>query len=562
MQMYLNPDFAFAAISMILTIYSASLVGRVFLSNPYIGQVVVGLTIFSIVLSPLTYLNASLFRPLGISIVLVPPTIRFLSFFRKTSNKKYKSSEIQSLRVRRKIDIKIFLFAALSIYFIQDLFPHKYVFETHDSLYLGWLDGFWNTANSGALIVSSASPQHLGSFHVQPSVLVAVLGIFSPTMNLLLAQFMKSVFLTIFFSSFLVILVKKCNYSALSALLFLMTLFFVAGRYVGYSLGMSSYLYVIFLLLICMNVFWRLGNSVDLWVLFSLLIVAKAPIFLVVVIPSLFLFLKLIKVIPAHKKICVVLLTMFGVSTWLLGGRSLASSEGIPSFFGAFPNISSSSISQNYQTWLSSFSTLNSWMLDYVGTSLLPKFIEPVNLTRANIIWIVLSVYILYYLIFKTANLSSQVESNSKVALHLFMFSSLLSLLIIRNGIGATIAHQIHSYYLAVVVTAFVLALVVSKVKRTFISVGLAVSLLFLNFRFNNLPILKSTFIEKSKSESSVIIFNQNNVYDFLGAQMKEEVDANARKQVLASLLGEKLLWADTKDITNSQLNRFLEVPK
>lgn len=562
MLLYFNPNFSFAVISMVVSIYSASLVGKAFLSKSFIGQVVVGLTIFSIALSPLTYLSASLFRPVGMLLIIVPLLIKLIGvFINSKSTQKFRPFGISGLRISRKFglnEILITLTAAISIYFCQDFFPHRYIFETHDVLYLGWLDGFWNAKNSGALIVNSAFPQHLGSFHVQPSVLVAVLGIFSPTMNLLVAQFIKAVFLTIFFSSFFLILIKKCNNNLLSIFLFLTIFFLVAGRYIGYSLGMSSYLYVIILILICMNVFWRVGNSVDLWILFSLLIVAKAPIFLVAAIPSLFLLLNLAKVIPVYKRACMIVLTILGVSTWLLGGQSSASPEGLPTFFGVLPNLSGGTLAQNSQTWLGSFSDLNSWMMDYVGRSVLPQFFGLTNLTRANIIWIVLSVYILYYLAFKVVNFSGEIESNSKVAIHIFMLSSLLSLLFIRNGAYSTIAHQNHAYYLSAVVTSFAVAYAVSKVKKIFVSVGLIASLTFLNLKIDNFPILKSPFLDKIKSESSVRVPYQGNLDDFLGEQMKEEINLNARRQVLVSLLGEQLLWENAKEIKNSQLNRFL----
>lgn len=561
MNIFLEYQYALAVASVVIVIIGSSEIGRLFKVSGFPNEALLGLLFLSTLLAPLTYISAPAFLPIAQIALLAAIVFKGLRLFKI-------SKAISKVEARKPFENRINFFAkisaslALSILTVHSLFPHEYVFETHDVLYLGWIDGFWSDQSSGALIVNVAYPQVLGSFHIQPSIAIAVLGAFSPSMNLILAQFIKAILISLFFTYCYFSLITFAKKNFVGVVGFIAIFGFIGGRYLGYSLGMSSYMYVLILLAACINLSWQSRPRYEFWVFLMFLSVAKAPIFFVALIPAVYLYFKIFREIPKTVNIPMLGTVFIGFMTWVIGGKSAASIEGNPSLLGVFPNLTGTNLDGKFAEWVNSFLLLNSWMIDYIGHDLLPRYFALIDLSIANLIWLFISIYVTFaasvWAMQKARKI--QFDKTSLAALKIFMAVSIGALLLIRNGPSANLAHQTHAFFLAAIVSAFMAgSALLAFTRKSVQSIAVFLFALFA-LKFENIPITTSTFEEKSKSSSAIVLSPEISTNDFLFHLISAKREPDAQLQVATSMLGLRLPWSEAKQIQESQLNRFLSI--
>jgi uncharacterized protein YkuJ len=294
------------------------------------------------------------------------------------------------------------------------------------------------------------------------------------------------------------------------------------------------------------------------------LILAKAPIMLIAVASASYLFIRVRVEIPKATKVITVAIIAAGVGTWFFGGASVASVEGKPSLLGILPNVTGTAQSQKFYEWIRSFGTLNNWMIDYFGRSIFPKYFEQRELAVVNFIWIVVSIYLTYVFALKILRSyhSTNFDPISLTAVNIYMLSSLLGVVFIRNGPGATIAHQLHAFFLAAVVAGFFLGAALLASKNKALLVTTIVTSIILITRIGYFPLYKITYIIKAQSTSAITLQNNKSWENSLELEIFDEVNPNTRTQVAAAMLGISIPWSEAQSFEGSQMNRFLKVVK
>ena len=259
MNIFFDLELALVTLSFVLAIIAASEIGRTLMITGFFNQALIGIVASATVLGPLTYLNSALFLPFAIliSVFAIIKKIYRLVFHSRKNVRETIIYCFSDRRVALSIILSALFGCILGYLTVRPFFLDAYIFETHDVLYLGWIDGFWNFSNSGSLIVNSTYPQALGAFHVLPGIAVALLGAFSPEMNLIFAQYLKFLLIFTFISYYFFSLIRFSKTNPLGAFSFLAVFALLAGRYLGYCLGMSSYLYALLLIAACINIFWK-----------------------------------------------------------------------------------------------------------------------------------------------------------------------------------------------------------------------------------------------------------------------------------------------------------------
>jgi hypothetical protein len=523
----------------LLSIISLIGLGSIF-SESKLACLVLGLGISSLFVTPLLYINVIFVRPIQLAIFIVG----FLIYLKKFTRGFTVSRIRESISNRHlKTICTSGTYTVMAYLFMSHFSSGKYVYETHDVLYLGWLQEIWLRDYSGPLRVPTMWPESMGVANNLPGVAISQIAVLQPTMNLEVAIQVKFVLLLIV----MVMALKPSKDSNLIKLLslfggFSLCLILFAGE-IGSSLLLSSFWYVIILFTLLAGLFhlFRIDDRTII-ILLILLLAAKSQLIL---IPLLMLFLMYKRDSSKFKdwKIGLFLLGLIlNIAIWIMGPKSSGGDLGIPTFLDIRPRKLDGVWQIDFSGILRSSDLLIGW---YSGFEL--SLITSITNTNPQI-WIVVlllitKIYFPYFFLRKRVGINSL----HLMLLDVYMITSLFSWLFIRNGGHA--GHQAHAFLLAPLVTSsLILFWITNNVRKASLYSFIGVMVLPVNFMLGNIPFAKELSNTKTQAVSSVRKTE---------SQMSNNLDPMAKKQVLFSIFGKRLRYIPEADYTGSQVANF-----
>jgi hypothetical protein len=449
------------------------------------------------------------------------------------------------------------------------LVPTFYVFESHDLIYFGWLPSLF-TGND--LDVNFATPMAMGVSNSMPSMFLVPLA--NPFTT---PDFVDFIALRAFAVMLFVFLVLRrisrflpessTRRSRLFGALGLVLL--VWGAEWAYTMLISSFVPAIGLALITLSMLTGSRSRKTIFVLFSMVAVAKAPIVGISLLTLVFL--------ASSKKWNPGLVTLAqsgtlifaSLITWLLSLKGPSSNNVAFSFmgFGYGDTESGVSISWRLYDWATSFTGLAGWIIDYPMTFIYSTMFFGssgvlIAATALSFIWLI-SKYFLSYLLVRRQLLFD--KSCNLGPLDIWVLGALASILFVRNGESLSLGHQAHSFILLsvpisilfahLVLTRKKLPLIQSRSART---IAIVTALCLLGLAASSNPVINRTY-----SASAITLNNALQEYsnlEIIEGTIVADPTRYSRLQVIAAITNSKLEYLPNA-IAYSQVDNFLVPP-
>lgn len=332
------------------------------------------------------------------------------------------------------------------------LFPIFFIFESHDLLYFGWLPSLF-TGND--LAVNFAVPMHMGATNSMPSLFLVPLA--NPLASPDFLDFIELRAWVVLLFTFL-ILRRMLHFSTdtgsrglrLASALGLVLL--IWGGEWAYTMLISSFVPAIGLALITLSILSGGNRRSTLFILFSLVAIAKAPIIAVSILTLGFLaYSKHWRPDPLTFFQSGVII-LGSIVTWLLSPKGTSSSDTAFSLMGlGYKNTESGfEISLRLFDWAASFTGLAGWIVDYPMSFLYSTMFSGtriflVSATAFSIIWL-FSKYFFSFLLLRRKLFRT--NSSTLSPLDVWAAGALFSILFVRNGESLSLGHQAHSFIL------------------------------------------------------------------------------------------------------------------
>lgn len=361
---------------------------------------------------------------------------------------------VESLPSRIRTPRVFEAFGTLLLSFILTawLFPIFYIFESHDLLYFGWLPSLF-TGND--LAVNFAVPMHMGATNSMPSLFLVPLA--NPLASPDFLDFIELRAWVVLLFTFL-ILRRMLHFSTdtgsrglrLASALGLVLL--IWGGEWAYTMLISSFVPAIGLALITLSILTGSRRPNTVFLLFSLVAIAKAPIIAISLLTLGFL------AYSKHWRPRRLTLTGSGLiisgslATWIFSPKGLSSNDTAFSVMGlGYKNTDSGlEIYWRLFDWAASFTGLPGWVPDYpmnlvASTVTSGSRILLVAATAITIMWLI-SKYFLSYLLVR--RILRSVSSSNMAPIDIWVIGALFSFLFVRNGEILWVGHQSHSFIL------------------------------------------------------------------------------------------------------------------
>ena len=524
-----------------LSLISIIGIGSIF-ADSRLPRLVLGLGISSLFVTPLLYINVSLVRPAQL-VIFVIGLILCANLIAKST----KNNHFRELLGKTSIQqILVFgVYTAGALYFLGQFSSKEYVYESHDVLYLGWLQEIWIRDYSGSLRVPTMWPEAMGVANNLPGMVIGQVAVLEPTMNLEVAIQVKFTLLVIALlcgPKFRKGLDLMKLLGALGGLGLCLILY--SGE-IGTSLLLSSFWYVIVLLTLLaglIKVFTLDYTTIILLVI--LLLAAKSQL---VLLPVLMLLL-LYKWDHSNFKNWKVVLFLVGlvanIIVWVSGPKSSGGDLGFPTILDIRPRR----VGEGWQIDFSGILNSNSALVDwYSGLEMqsIKAVIDSGSEFWIAVILLIVKIYLPYYFLRKKL----QINIKHLMLIDLYMLSSLFSWLLIRNGGHA--GHQAHAFLLAPLVTSsFILGYTIQNAKKIQLYSMIGLAALPINLFLGNIPFAKNLSNLKTQEVSSV----RNSEPQI---QIQGEIVPIAKKQVIFSIAGKRLSYNPEGNYKGSQVANF-----
>jgi hypothetical protein len=533
-------------ILVILSMVSAMGLGSIF-TKSFSGRLVLGLSFAALVAGPFIFINIQMVRPLQLILFVIGCLLhikKLTEYFRKQSNFK------DNIKVEKGVVIRVIsqlLMAGFFLYLILNQYSkEKYVYESHDVLYFGWISEIWNAGYSGKIRVPTMWPLEMSSMNTMTSVVLGQLNVLRESPNLAEIIEIRYVFLILIFCLFLFENVMTNWKKMFSVALCAFVPFLLFYREISYSIGMSSLWYLILLIAICREVIFDENKSnVELLIVyFSILTIAKGQLFIISLMCIVYLFWNSKGKSFSKSTILIVLLSGINFLQILFLPRAEGARLGIPLPFGIKPYFANNSIHINWLEVLSSSNGIVDWYMgpEKNGIVQLPIALE----TKALLILflIAIKVYFLYWI-------SRHFMFRRKIyftVLDLYMILSFLSVVIIRNG--GHIGHQAHAYLLACTVTFIYVSIATEKsVSRAKMPLIVVFIMLVTRLPFSILP-YKGENLDKLRNYANSSL-RLNTEYSQIN------INNGAQLEVWYALRGARIKYDPKRDYSFSQVVKF-----
>ena len=516
-------------------------IGRRLIKGDGLTAILASLLVISAIVSPLAYYQVSYIKYL----LLIWSIIGLFLFIYDEIFKKTVSFSV--LQAQSRI-LYFSLFIFFLVYF-SSIHSSNYIYESHDLVYFSWVRDFLRAEYTGPLRVSVAWPNFMAVNHLMPGAVISALSVFIIHPTIVTAIEFKYVLIALYFSSFIFTWKKTRNIPTSLSLILFLCVFTIYGQEIGYSLRISSFLYIIiFIELLKASLFN--GRDKDIVFFASFLIIAKAPIFFIAAVTAIWYLWKAPKVRFHFSTISSIFLVLINIASWLYA-----------------PSPAKNSISLGFATpfSLQSISALNdlkSWFIpDTVYNALNTSLFSPV-FTLILIIYIFVKYYIIYFITSPLANSNnfSKVENfeigvkDRLIGLDLYVFTSLFTWLFIRHN--SEIMHVAHAYILMALLTSINLMDFLIRHNKTRLVTLLVFTVIY--GIGNSINPFYYSNNETSKSTSAVRLSSLLPNHGIDGFYVPPEGEHPGVSQVKAAMYGLKLNSITTPSPPDSQITNWL----
>lgn len=534
----------FDIFNIILSVIGFIGVGSVFIEKNIFSSFIAGIVISAAIISPLSYYDVSLVKYVIWLQILLGLFISFIWFIK---NKNY-------INVKKNFHI-IVKFLVTFIFFLvllRSLHYQNYVYDTHDLLYFSWVAELINAEYTGPIRLSVSWPNEMAVNHLLPGSMLASIGIFISQPSMLSIIEIRYLLISASLASYTLYLLNIYRFNFIRTLALFM-IFHIFSDAIILEITISSFAYLIILFEILRRIFNSNQNDKELLFFSIMLIIAKAPIFLIASLMACwFIFNKGVKNLSLSSYFAGFLV-MINIISWAI----VQSPSGTDASF---------SIALPYDIRsILGLASLPSWALENAVTGFIKFLFNKPFLIMVTIIYIFLKYYYLYF-VFRDKNLNinqnkqSNLSYNIKIkGLDIYFLTSLFSFVLIRNGWD--IGHQAHSFLLSSVIIVTIIFIYYAKNLSNMNM--LILSFIFILHAIYSNPInpLKKYMENKSNNYTTVKfneikILNDINYNKFYKPKIKDSVTIS---QIKASLLGMKI---DSKQypspLKNNQITRWI----
>lgn len=467
-------------------------IGRLLISRGAMTRTFVGLFAIAAVIGPVLFLDVRLARPLAVFALLLGQAVALVTASRYWRNRAVAASPIGAWRTRaadignvtlsraREAPLAWAVGAAvpaLALWALHRFFPPWFVYEQHDATYFGWIPEMWFADTPGPLRMSLAWPELMGVTHMVPGTAVAVLGAYLPSFDLTDAAFLRGLMVFVVVVGLAWRALHRWPNRALGLAVGGAVAAALFSTEVFYEMAVSGYVWAILLLLLTAGVYWCDLTPMDATVLCLLLLVAKAPL-VVIVIPALvWLVVRHWRHLSLARGLPLLLIVGANVFTWLTLPPAITS-RGDLSFLGVSFSTPREAIASNINAALLEMQAIPDWITDYVGYDLVRSWLplQPA-VTVAVIAWLILKIYVLYFalrwILLRRTQLGARISAGGLVGvIDILVVSSLIAWLFIRTG--TYIGHMTHAYLLAAAVPAILVVTVLAHAVTRRLALALA----------------------------------------------------------------------------------------
>jgi hypothetical protein len=451
------------------------------------------------------------------------------------------------------------------------LFPTFYIFESHDLIYFGWLPELFN---GNDLAVNFATPMQMGAANSMPSLFLVPL--VNPLTSPDFVDFIALRAWLVLIFTFLILrkvlgFARKAGASRTRLAGALALPLLMWGSEWAYMMLISSFVPAIALALITLSLLSANRAPNTVFLMFSLVAVAKAPIIAISLLTLVFLATS--KIWKPTKGTFILSGLIIGVSifTWVVSPKGVSSSDTAYSVMGLgyLETDFGSGISLSLYDWASSFTSLAGWLVDYPMSLLNSVMFSGskallITATAFSIIWL-FTKYFLSYLFFRRLSFGN--GSRNLGPLDVWAAGALFSTIFVRNGEEMELGHQAHSFILlsvpiSILAVSSLLNQKSSKLvsaRKNVFTVTFVTSLFLLSIVSPS-----NLLLQRASSHSATSLADALKEYsktEISGGFIPSDVTNYSRLQVIAAITNSKLVYLQDAN-PPSQVDRFLIYPK
>lgn len=518
-------------------------IGRRLIKKNGITAMLAGLLAIAGIISPLAYYQVSWIK----YILLTWSSVGLLLLIYDGVYRKEKIFENISFK-SAAIYIGIFV---IFLWLFRGNNSWNYVYESHDLLYFSWVRDFLKADYGGPLRVSVAWPNLMAANHLLPGAVVSALSVFVVKPTMITAVELKYILLALCFTSF-ILAWGKARKASLALILFLFfSAFAIYGQEIGYSLRISSFLYIIVFIEVIKAVMFN-GRDRDMVFFALFLIIAKAPIFFVAAVIATWYLLKAPLERFRGSTILAILLVVINIVSWLLA----------PAPPGDSLNISITTPLSLHAIY--ALNGLQGWFIPDVVYSTFKAITPAPVFTLVLVIYIIIKYYAVYFITSPLSNINKGGQINSSgmnfkdrlIGFDLYVCVSLFAWIFVRHN-GET-NHVAHAYLLMAFLSIFTLldSIIIRNNKKLFITLFLFT--IIYSSTNNFIDPFYITNNEVIKSTSAVKLNDLPAATEVEGFYIPPLGEYPGVSQVKAAMYGLKLDSNITQSPVDSQINHWL----
>jgi len=523
-------------------------IGNFFVERTAFLKILIGAVFIWSATLPLIYYKANLVRPVIIFLLFIA---QITFFFNK---RKLISELIPFISQKRKAILAgfqkiIFPFILISMSFL--LFsPPFYIYENHDVLYYGWLNGIWEFADQSYLILKMIYPLELGTNHLLSGGIIGVFGIYLPSFNLVNAIFIKYVILVCSFVDLNKEFCKDYSNSVKIIFAYLVTIL-LFGSEITYNLSISTYLTIILLLYFLLNIeSFSLKN--DSAIILIAILISKASIIFTSLATLTILLYKIRGEIKYSRILLFGIVSLNNLFSWVFTRKGWEVSHSEYSFIGI--KFKNNSLVTNLDAYLKSYLEVYNWVVDSIFKNYFDLSNSDIAIIIFAVIFVILKIYILYSYIIRKYIVDSKIIYNT------FMGTSLVFFITLRNNDHISISA--HYYLIASTVTAFlVFRLIQKNMKESNLLIYSVVALIAFLIYFKYIPLGSNIFDKRNNSNSAYKISNEDFAKNKINIYNDEDKN-QAIAQVKSAIRNQILYYDSDLDYSGSQIYLFSVQPK
>ena len=521
-------------------------IGSVFIKKNFFSSFIAGVIISAAITSPLSYYDVSFVKYVIWFQIQLGLVIIFIWFLKNIKNIKVKDNFY--------IFVKFFIAFIFFLILFRSLHYKNYVYDTHDLLYFSWVTEFIHADYNGPIRLSVSWPNEMAANHLLPGSILASIGIFISKPSMLSIIEIRYLLISASLASYTLYLLNIYRFNVIRTLALFM-IFHIFSDAITLEITISSFAYIIILFEVLRRIFDNNQNDNELLFFSIMLIIAKAPIFLIAsLMVCWFVFNKGIKNLN-WSSYFAAFLVIINVFSWAV----VQAPSGTDTSFGiALPYDIRSILG---------LTSISSWALENTLTVFFRSLFDQPFLIMVTVIYVFVKYYYLYFVFRdrslninqnKNANLSYNVKIRS---IDIYFLSSLFSFVLIRNG--WEIGHQAHAILLSSIIIVSIIFVYLAKHLLKFNLLTLSIIFILHAIYSNPINPLKKYMENKSNNYTSVK-FNEikilndikSNYKKFYKPKIKESVTIS---QIKASLLGMKI---DSKQypspLKSNQITRWI----